>query len=103
MSWLRFLNPRYVRRLEKDLAEAIALGNSLANMSKGVAADAKRIHLDNATALRAGHAVMLQASADLRDVRDVLKVITQDMACGRIAEAKVMVDSLLLLLDGGKR
>lgn len=99
MTWLRFLNPFYTVRLERRFRELVALGHSLAGISKTLATDAKELADGDAQALKAGEAALRDAVAERRTLRTALGMAASQMASGNIGQAKALVDGLITLID----
>lgn len=83
MNPLRFLNPFYTRKLERDLAALVQRVTRVADL---VEANVDTI----------GNPDAVFAST----VRSNLLTISDAMASGRAQDAKVMVDAMVLVLSG---
>lgn len=83
MTWLRYLNPFYARKLERDLAELVQRVNRVADLVES-----------NANTIGNPDAVFAST------VRSNLLTISDAMASGRAQDAKVMVDAMVLVLGG---
>lgn len=103
MTWLRFLNPFYTLKLERSFRAVVGMAHQLADSAKVMSESASKLAVDDAQSLREGERALQEAAAGIRNVREGLGAVADSMACGRTAEAKVLVDAIIFLIDGGKR
>lgn len=94
MTWIRFLNPLYTLRLER---EQVHLARSVASVAQSATLLAKRS--DDA---RAAEAETIQNALTTFDgVRMQLQLIASHMACGKVKDAHLLVDQLIVILKDG--
>lgn len=96
MTWLRLFNPFYVVRLERDQARLAASAARLAESSTLLAARTTAQHAAEAETI--GNALIT-----IDGISSTLRTAVHDMTCGRTSDARILIESLLLILKGPSR
>ncbi len=110
MTWLRFLNPFYVRSLERELARLTmdhaqlkASASALADRTSALARSTFAF-VDTAERTAAeSRQLITEAAVGINNMRDTLQMIADDLACGKPSHAKLLVDALIIVIAGPKQ
>ena len=112
MTWLRYFNPFYCRRLEQDQSRIENERAEIETVSLRLAASTSRLaQSTNLLAEKAaGNIRQIQedeetirlAKAAIQNMQATLATIAVYMTTGRISDAKVMIDALIMLIEGPK-
>lgn len=109
MTWLRFLNPLYSLRLERKFSKLEVDHEALKTSALGLADRTRALARSTVTLIdvaehnaNESQHLITEAAVGINNMRDTLQMITDDLACGKASHAKMLVDALILVIEGPK-